>query len=106
MPWKDVAFETIEVSSVSGDVMSRVSQWPPRDSISETSSGVLGGLRDVAITCWLFFRACSARERPRPEEQPVINQTFGVREVDVDMLNFGGLLFEQGRGNDTKRLSR
>lgn len=53
----DVAFETMEASSASGDVMSRLSQWPPSDSISETSSGVLEGLREVAITCCLFFKA-------------------------------------------------
>jgi hypothetical protein len=61
----------------SGDVTSRGSQWPWRDSMAETRWGVRRGLRDVAITRCPAERACLARERPRPEEQPVMSQTGG-----------------------------
>lgn len=71
--------------------MSSVSHVPPRLSTSVTRRGVLRGLRDVAMTLWMVvggeevvevdvdvleLRMWRARDRPKPDEQPVISQTF------------------------------
>ena len=60
-----------------GAFTSSCSQVPPKFSNCFTSSGVLEGLRDVAITLCPAFRAISDNEEPKPELHPVINQTNG-----------------------------
>jgi hypothetical protein len=58
-------------------VTSSGSHLPPLPTTSATRSGVLDGLRDVAITVspwdWISRTRCS----PRPDEQPVISQVRG-----------------------------
>jgi hypothetical protein len=54
---------------------------PPNFSTSETRVGVLEGVREVAITLCPERRAQSARLAPKPEEQPVINQTGGSKDI-------------------------
>ena len=58
---------------------------PPRDEISETSSGVLEGVRDVAITLCPAWRARRARPRPKPLEQPVMNHTDMLDTANVEV---------------------
>ena len=53
-----------------------------------TRSGVRDGFRDVAMTLWPFARARRARERPKPEEQPVISQVEGVEGMYLDAISF------------------
>jgi len=72
-PWILRALWTTELAS--GAVTSSESHTPPSFLTSETRSGVLDGLREVAITLWPARRACKARVAPKPEEQPVMNQT-------------------------------
>lgn len=68
---------------------SRASHFPPRFSISVTRCGVEDGEREVAITWWEFARACLARARPKPEEQPVISQIGTGGDMLVGSMNDG-----------------
>ena len=52
---------------------------------AETVSGVLDGLREVAITLWPARRATWAISKPKPEEQPVISQV-GVEDGIVNLV--------------------
>lgn len=63
--------------ALSGSSRSSGTHIPPLDSTSRTSSGVLDGLRDVAITLCPFAWACRAMARPKPEEQPVMSHVRG-----------------------------
>ena len=67
---------------------SSCSQLPPFDSTSLTSSGVLEGLRDVAMTLCPEFRARRARPAPKPLEQPVINHTDITGGEDENEIEF------------------
>jgi len=76
-PHTAVALSTAATISDWGLVISNACQTPPSFSTSETRSGVLEGLRDVAITLWPARRAMRVRLRPKPEEQPVMSHTGG-----------------------------
>jgi hypothetical protein len=38
------------------------------------------------MTLWPAFRAIRVSERPKPEEQPVINQTRGLEDILLEMM--------------------
>lgn len=65
-----------------------MSHFPPRDSTFETEEGVLDGFREVATTLWPSLRARRASSKPKPEEQPVMNQTGGSETISVDFAIF------------------
>jgi hypothetical protein len=65
-------------SAMLGSHTSRASHLSPRGSISETSSGVLDGVRDVAMTLCPARKAIRARLNPKPEDEPVMSHTGDI----------------------------
>ena len=55
------------------------------------------GWRETEIRLWRDLRTCCERERPRPEEVPVISQVGAVPVVDIVAVVLGGLCFGWGR---------
>ncbi|KAJ6019242.1 hypothetical protein N7499_009599 [Penicillium canescens] len=61
-------------AGVDGSFTSRACHSLLMEAISDTSSGVRDGLRDVSITFWLADWVARARERLMPEDVPFISQ--------------------------------
>jgi len=65
-----------------GEFTSRASHFPPSE-VTWEYEGAEAGLRAVAMTVWPALRAWRAREAPRPVEQPVMSQVWGVVDAIV-----------------------
>jgi hypothetical protein len=73
------SIQSATTDSTCGPATSSVIHTPPRFSISATRLGVLEGFREEAMHFWPEAKTARARERPRPEEVPVMSQSM-VRE--------------------------
>lgn len=70
-------------------VWEEVLLWPVYEPDSEVRDGSGSGCRDIEMRLWPFWRTCWERERPRPDEVPVINQVGEEEEdVGVDILTW------------------